>query len=47
MEPLVLLALSCVVVADLYLAEHSSMPRREVFYGIAALMLFAALMVGR
>lgn len=47
MQTLILLSLSCVIVIDLYLAQHSSMPRREVFYGVAALMLFAALMVGR
>ena len=44
MKALLLFALSCVVVIELYLAEHSSMARREVFYDAAALMLFAALM---
>lgn len=44
-KPLLLFFLSVVVVIELYYAEHSSIRRPEIFYGLAALMLFAALML--
>ncbi len=42
MNTLLRFLLSVVIVIDLYLAEHS-IDRPEIFYGAAAVILFAAL----
>jgi hypothetical protein len=45
LKPILLFLLSAVIVIELYFAEHSRIKRPEIFYGLAALMLFAALMI--
>ena len=37
--------MSAVIMIDLYLAEHSKTKKPEVFYGVAALLLFGAFLV--
>lgn len=42
---ILLFIMAFVIMIDLYLAGRSSAKRPEIFYGVAALMLFSAFLV--
>lgn len=44
-KALLLLLISGLVIVEIHLAEHSQIKRREIFYGLAARMLFVGLMI--
>jgi hypothetical protein len=45
MRVISLFLICAVLMVDLYLAERSATKRPEIFYGVAALMLFMALLL--
>lgn len=44
-KAVLLFFMAAVIMIDIYLAEHSRVKRPEIFYGVAALMLFGAFLV--
>jgi len=44
-KPLILFLLAVVIMIELYFGQRSTIKRPEIFYGLAALMLFAAFLI--
>jgi hypothetical protein len=44
---MLLFFMACVIMVDLYLANRSDVKRPEIFYAVAAVLLFGALLLAK